>query len=175
MIVFYPGAPGAFAHAACRKLLPDHEARALPSFEAVAAALARDPDDLGILPFRNNIAGEVPGVGTLIQMHRLQVLKSIDLQVQMHLLGLPTCAGIDRLKRIVSHPTALAQCAKNLSALDVILVEVASTALAAKCICDSETAALASEDAADLYGLKILRGDLQDEKESITTFLLLRG
>ncbi|HUE79646.1 MAG TPA: prephenate dehydratase domain-containing protein [Sphingomicrobium sp.] len=174
MRAVYPGAPGAFAHAACRAMLPEHDAQALPSFEAVAAALGSDPDLRGVLPVRNNIAGEVPGVQALISFRRLRALRSFDLQVRLHLLGLPSCNGIDRLKMVVSHPIALAQCAKALSALDVALIEAPSTALAAQSLSDSQTAVLASGEAADLYGLKILDRDLQ-VRVSITTFLLLRG
>jgi prephenate dehydratase len=155
-------------------MLPEHKARALPSFEAVAAALVGDPGLMGILPVRNNIVGKVPGIQELIQVHRLRTLSSFDLQVRMHLLGLPSCTGIDQLEMVVSHPIALAQCAKALSEFDVVLVDAPSTALAAQTLRDPQAAVLASDEAADIYGLKILRRDLQDQ-ESITTFLLLRG
>jgi prephenate dehydratase len=153
-------------------MLPECHAAALPSFEAVAAATSSNPGLLGVLPIRNNIAGDVHGVQALIQAHRLRTVRSFDLEVRMHLMGLPSRTANERIKTVVSHPVALVQCEKALSALDVTLVEAPSTAIAAQTLRDPETAVLASEEAARLYKLQIVQRDMQD-RESVTTFLLL--
>jgi prephenate dehydratase len=173
MKIVYPGAPGAFAHAASRLLFPDTEADALSTFAAVATAVRDGTADLGILPVWNNIAGDVPGVRSLILRHALRIAGSIDLPVRLHLMGLPGCE-YDQLTTIVSHPVAIAQCRCSLGGMNVRLVKAESTALAASGLCDLATAALASLEAAELYGLTILKMNMQDRKDAITRFVLLR-
>jgi prephenate dehydratase len=154
-------------------LVPNENPQALSTFAAVATALKNGTADLGILPVWNNIAGDVPGVRSLILRHALRIAGSIDLPVRLHLMGLPGCE-YDQLTTIVSHPVALAQCRCSLGGMKVRLVKAESTALAASGLCDLATAALASLEAAELYGLTVLKTDMQDRKNSMTRFALLR-
>jgi prephenate dehydratase len=89
VIVVYPGAPGAFAHAACRLLLPQWEAEALATFAATAHAVAKGDASAGVLPLHNSIAGEVPGVQQLITDVDLEIVASLDMPIRLHLLGRP--------------------------------------------------------------------------------------
>lgn len=173
MRAIYPGPPGTFAHAACRLLIPGEELEACSSFEEVARKLSSRDADYGVLPSRNNIAGEIPGIGSLIERHRLCSIGSLDVPIRLHLMGLEGCS-LDEIRLVVSHKVAIAQCMRSLSTLGVRIGEAESTSAAARDLSDVHAAALASMEAASLYGLKILRSDMQD-RESITTFVLFRA
>jgi prephenate dehydratase len=173
MIVAYQGVPGAFAHEACLAFLPGHTPAPMPSFAAVAEAVAGGAAERGMLPVENSRAGPVEGVRELIEAHRLAVLARHRLPVRMHLLALPgaTLAG---LARVTSHPVALRQCAAAIAGLGLVAQAAANTAVAAQSLTDRETAALASEAAARLYGLEILLRDVQDDPDNETMFAVVR-
>lgn len=173
MTVVYQGAPGAFGHEACLAFLPGEEARALPSFEAVAAAVAAGEAEAGLLPLANSRAGEVEGVRALIAEAGLAVAAEHLLPVRMHLLGLPG-ATLTEVRTVVSHPVALRQCAEHIGRLGLVREEAPNTAIAARDLRDPTRAALASRAAAKLYGLQILASDMQDDPGNATTFALVR-
>lgn len=173
MIAAYQGIAGAFGHQACRLAFPDAEATACPTFAAVARMVSDGHADVGVLPVENHYAGSVDGVAELIADSGLAVERLFDLPVQLHLLALPD-AKLDEVETVVSHPMALRQCARSLAPLRLATEEAANTAMAAQAIHDRQTAALASELAAELYGLTILVRDLQDDPDNRTTFAVIR-
>lgn len=175
MKVAYQGQPGAFGHEACLRFAPGHEPIATDSFGDVVAAVAAQEAELGVLPLRNSCAGPVPGMEDLLASSGLPVLSIHELPVRMHLLGRPG-TRLEQVRRVVSHPVALAQCAATLNALELSTEAAANTAVAAKALAsggDPETAVLASETAATLYGLVILRRDMHDQPDNRTTFCVL--
>ena len=169
MRVAYAGAPGAFAHQACLQFAPHHEPVAVEGFSAVAEALERGEVDIGMLPVRNSCAGPVAEVADLLSAQRLEVVSEHDLAVRMHLLGLPG-AEFASIQTVVSHPVALTQCAEHLRQLKVVTRAAANTAIAARDLADSAEAVLASEAAAVVYGLIILRPNMHDDPDNITVF-----
>jgi prephenate dehydratase len=173
MIVAYQGVPGAFGHEACLAFLPGHAPAPMPSFAAVAEAVASGAAELGMLPLANVWAGAVEGVRELIEAHHLTVAARHRLPVRMHLLALPgaTLAG---LARVASHPVALRQCAAAIARLGLVPEPAANTAVAARSLANLENAALASEAAARLYGLEILLRDVQDDPDNETLFAVVR-
>jgi prephenate dehydratase len=172
MSVAYQGVPGAFGHEACLAFLPAHEPRPLPSFEAVAAAVAAGEAAFGLLPVANSRAGEVEGVRGLIGRAAVRVAAEHRLPVRIHLLGLRG-ARLEQVDTVVSHPVALRQCARQLVRLGLRTVAAANTAMAARGLSDPRHTALASEAAARLYGLVILAHDVQDDPDNATTFALI--
>jgi len=170
--IAYQGAPGAFGHEACLAFLPGEETRALPSFEAVAAAVAAGEAEAGLLPLANSRAGAVEGVRALIEGAGLIVAAEHRLPVRMHLLALPG-STLAEVRTVVSHPVALRQCAEHIARLGLAEEEASNTAVAAKKLCDPAKAVLASQAAAALYGLRILASDLQDDPDNATTFALV--
>ena len=173
--VAYQGAPGAFGEEACRSFLPDWLPVAKPSFAAVVEAVRAGEVDRGMLPLRNSSAGPVPGVEDLIGGSGLLVLERLSLPVRMHLLGLPG-ASLEAIRRVASHPMALAQCRKWLDESGLAVEEEANTAVAARALAESgdlERAVMASETAAKTYGLAILRRDVQDAADNATTFAVV--
>lgn len=171
MTVAYPGAEGAFSHEACLRFLPGHEPVPVATFSEVVRAVQTGQTELGMLPLSNNEAGET-GARELVEQARLRIVGQPVLKVRMHLLGLAS-ATIDQVRTVVSHPIALRQCSQSLSALGVQTDEVSSTALAAKDLRSPARAVLASESAAALYGLAILKRDMHDRPDNATRFAIL--
>ena len=171
MTVAYQGVEGAFAHEACMRFLPDEVAIAFPTFLDVVNAVKRGKADFGMLPIANNQAGET-GAGALIEKARLHIVDQPVLAVRMHLLGMPT-AKLDQIRTVVSHPVALRQCSHAIAQLGVATEETSNTALAAKALTNPSRAVLASEAAADLYGLVILMRDVHDRTDNETRFAIV--
>ena len=171
MTVAYQGAPGAFSHEACLRYLPDHEPVPLAAFSDVIEAVELGRADFGILPLSNNEAGET-GARSLIEGSGLRIAAQHVLPVRMHLLGLPS-ATLDGLRTVASHPVALRQCARTLSRLGLQTEEATNTAVAARGLSRVDHGVLASEAAADQYGLAILMRDLQDRPDNATTFAVV--
>ena len=172
MKAVYPGAPGAFSHEACLAFLPECEAEPRATFDQVADAVAAGEAERGILPLANGRAGPVEGVAELIERAGLRILAEHDLPVRMHLLALPGVT-LGQVRAVASHPVALRQCAQRIAVLGLKPRFAPNTALAARDAADARTAILASEAAADLYGLAILERDLQDDPCNATRFAIL--
>ncbi len=161
MIVAYQGVEGAFSHEACLRFLPDHQPVARSTFSDVAAAVQLGEADFGMLPLANNDAGET-GVRDLIDRTGLRIIEQAVLPVRMHLLGLSN-ATVSQITTVVSHPIALRQCSEALLQLT----------LAAQALRNPNRAVLASETAAKIYGLAILRRDVHNRTDNATTFAIV--
>ncbi len=175
MTVAYQGQPGAFGHEACLKFLPEHEPLPRADFALVIQAVTAGETELGVLPVENSCAGPVDEVKALLQQSDLPILARHQLPVRMHLLA-PAGTRLENVRRIVSHPIALAQCAETLRGLGIAVEPAGNTAAAAKALAESSdgtTAVLASEAAASIYGLAILRRNVHDRPDNATTFYVL--
>jgi prephenate dehydratase len=175
MSVAYQGQPGAFGHEASLRFVPGHAAVPKPSFGDVIAAVSDGETDFGVLPLENSCAGPVAEVQRLLSETNLLILATHRLPVRMHLLARQG-ARLDEIVRVVSHPVALAQSARTLRALGLATEPASNTAVAAKILSESDdgtTAVLASEAAAAIYGLAILRRDVHDQPDNATTFCVL--
>jgi len=175
MKVAYQGEPGAFSHEACRTFLPDYEPVRKTRFSDVFDAVTAGDTELGVLPEENVAAGIVPEVRDLLARGQLTVRARHVLPVRMHLMAIPG-ARMKDITTIVSHPIALAQCAANVKALGLATKESLNTAGAAKELAESRDvtrAVLASEFAAETYGLEILRRDMHDRPDNTTRFVVL--
>ena len=175
MSVAYQGQPGAFGHEASLRFVPGHAPVPKPSFGDVVAAVSEGETEFGVLPMENSCAGPVAEVQQLLSESDLPILSTHKLPVRMHLLA-RRGTGLGGIRRVVSHPVALAQCAATLRALGLESEPAGNTAVAAKMVADAEDttlAALASEAAAAIYGLAILRRDVHDDPDNATTFCVL--
>jgi prephenate dehydratase len=169
--VAYQGVEGAFSHEACLRFLPDHEPIAVATFGDVVNAVRSREVDYGMLPLANNEAGET-GARELIENAGLHIADEPVLPVRMHLLALPD-ATLDSIRTVVSHPVALRQCAATLAKLGVMTDETSNTAMAAKALNNPKRAVIASETAANLYGLRILIRDVHDRPDNSTRFAIV--
>ena len=175
MKVAYQGAAGAFSWEACRAFLPEWTPVARATFANVVKAVQTGAAGRGMLPIRNSTAGPVPGVEELIRDSGLLIVGRHRLPVRLHLLGLPD-AELAEIDRVASHPVALAQCVRWREEAGVAVIEAANTALAAKMLAEASDIRLgvvASEAAAEAYGLKILKRDIHDREDNATTFCVI--
>lgn len=175
MKVAYCGTEGAFAHIATKKMFPTAISVAYTDFASVYEAVVRGDCDAAVLPVENSYNGEVGQVTDLLFSGSLYVNSMLELAVSHDLLGTAD-AELSDIKDVVSHPQALAQCAEYLRTNSLTPHEFTNTALAAKHIaekCDKSFAAIASEEAADIFGLKVLARNINASRSNTTRFAVL--
>ena len=176
MRIAYQGVTGAYSEAAARRFNAAADLLALPSFEQVFAAVAQQQATHGILPIENTIGGTIHRNYDLLLEHDLPIVAEVKLAVRHHLIVLEGTT-IDQVRRIYSHPQGLAQCERYLRTLqDVEIVATYDTAGSAKMIKEEnlrETAAIASERAAQVFGLQVLDSGIQDYADNFTRFLVI--
>jgi len=174
--VGFQGEPGAFSEAAVLRLLPDAEPRPFPTFEDVFDAVHENKVALGVVPIENSIGGSIHRNYDLLVEGDLAIVGEVQVTVVHNLLALPG-VKLEDIRRVLSHPQALAQCAGFLRTLkDVEAIATYDTAGSAKMVRDEQrrdTAAIASERAGSLFGLEALRAGIQDYDDNITRFLAI--
>jgi len=176
MQIAFQGAAGAYSEAAALKAWPGSEPIACDRFEQVFSAVAEGRASHGILPVENSIGGSIHVNYDLLLQHELPIVAETELTVVHNLLALPG-TKMSGIKRVFSHPQALAQCERYLHRLaGVEIVATYDTAGSARLIKEgqlADTAAIASARAAELFGLDILQAGIQDFSDNITRFILI--
>lgn len=173
--VAYLGGRGSFSEQACQQFLPTCALMPFPDFASVARAVCQGSADVAVLPFRNSLAGPIEAVLALLGHPELRKVGEQELEVRLHLLA-PRGTTIGAIREVTSHGAALRQCAAFLAKRQIAAVEAPSTAEAARQIAndaDPARAAIASEIAADIYGLTILARNVQGEAASVTRFAIV--
>jgi len=173
--VAYLGPKATFTHLACMKQF-GFFANYIPvgSIREVFSEVERGRADYGVVPIENSTEGVVNHTLDMFIESNLKITSEVLQEVSHHLLSL---SGVtEDIKCIYSHPHAIAQCStwvhNNLS--HVPIVEVSSTARAAEmCMDDPSGSAIASELAAQLYGLKIVKNHIEDYTNNYTRFLVI--
>jgi prephenate dehydratase len=176
MRIAYQGEPGAFSEAAARQVNADAELVACRGFEDVFDAVNAGPANYGVLPIENTIGGSIHRNFDLLLENHLPIIGEIELPVVHNLLALPGVT-MDRVRRIYSHPQALAQCDRFLRTLTgVEVIATYDTAGSAKLIAEQkmeDAAAIASARAAEVFGLNALHSAIQDYEHNVTRFLVI--
>lgn len=170
--VAYCGVEGAFSNIAAGRIFPDGSTVPYNSFEAAYQAVADGTCNAAVLPIENSNAGEVGQVIDLMFLGDLYVNGVHELFISQNLLGIPG-ARMEDITKVISHPQALAQCRRYIKDHDLEVETFENTALAAKEVMernDIHTAAIASQEAADLYGLQILDHDINESRLNTTRF-----
>lgn len=170
--VAYAGTEGAFAHLAVRKLYPTATAVPYPDFAAAYGAVEKGECDLVLLPVENSFQGEVGAVTDLMFSGSLSVNEMTELPVTQDLLAKPGTQLAD-IRIVVSHPQALGQCAAYIQKHGFRTEEHSNTALAARFVANSEDttiAAIASREAAELFGLEVLATNINTANTNSTRF-----
>lgn len=173
--VAYQGAPGAFSHEACLDLRPWDEAVGYETFQGAIEALLNGACQFALIPVENSSVGVVEPAATLVREAGLTVVSEAWRPIRLALLGLPGARLAD-VKTAESHPVALQQCSIALAEMKITPVEVFDTGGAAAAVAeagDLTRAAVAPARAAEVYGLTVLRNDLQDFSDNRTRFVLL--
>ena len=175
-LVAYPGVTGSFSMGAAAAAFPEAEYLPCESFEAAARAAAQGRADYALLPVENSFAGAVIPTYALLEKQPLFIVGEIKRSIRHQLLGLPG-ASLAGIRRISSHPQAIAQCDVFLAGLrGVEIVPSANTAISAKAVAeggDLTAAAIASREAAAAFGLTVLRGDIQTSGRNTTRFFIV--
>lgn len=176
MRIAFQGVSGAYSEVAAQRAWPGAETVACPQFEDVFAAVAAGHTSHGLLPIENSTGGSIHRNYDLLLEHELPIVAETEMQVVHHLVALPG-TEMAQIRRVCSHPQALAQCEKFLRGLpDVEIVATYDTAGSALALREQglvDTAAVASARAAEIFGLQILHSAIQDYRDNITRFLLI--
>lgn len=175
--VVFQGVEGAYSHAASMAYFGDLATYFhVPNFEEVMKAVANKEADFGVLPLENSSAGQVGDVYDLLTRYDNTIVGEYYLPVRHCLLGLKG-ADIDKIQTVYSHPQGLMQCGKFLNEHSSWQqISQANTAMAAQKVIkenNPNTAAIASETAAKLYGLEILEEGINDNKTNTTRFIIV--
>jgi prephenate dehydratase len=176
LTVAFQGERGAFSDEAVR-IYFGKEAEPFPcrSFTEVFRAVAAGEVEYGLVPVENSQAGSINDVYDLLRQHDLFVIGEISHPVNHCLLCLPG-QKLSDIKRVISHPQALAQSDQYLRELGVEIVATYDTAGSAKMIRDEQlmgVAAVAGRGAADLYQLETLADGIQTIQDNYTRFIAL--
>jgi prephenate dehydratase len=174
-VIAFQGEPGANSHIAAQEVHPDWQALPCPTFEDAFAAVDEGQAEAAMIPIENSIAGRVADIHHLLPTSGLHIVGEHFLPIHFQLLGLPE-ADLGTIKSVHSHVHALGQCRKIIRKLGLKAVVAGDTAGSAREVAegkDSSRASLAPRLAADIYGLKILAEDVEDEAHNTTRFIIL--
>lgn len=171
------GYEGCFHHIAANEYFGrDIDIMPQDTFRGVAAAVKRGDADMGMMAIENSIAGSIIANYSILQDANLQVAGEIYLPIKQNLMVLPD-VGLDDIREVESHPMALLQCIDYLDVRPWKLIESEDTALSARHIAEKRlrhTAAVASELAAEMFGLKIIAPEINTIKSNYTRFMVLK-
>jgi len=153
-----------------------HSVRSLPlgSIDEVFHEVESAAADFGVVPIENSTEGTVNHTLDRFLSSPLKICGEVELRIHHHLMGNMNALG--RIVRICSHPQSLAQCRLWLQEHlpDIEQIPVASNGEAARRARDERgTAAIAGQTAAEVYGLKVLAGQIEDRSDNSTRFLVL--
>jgi chorismate mutase / prephenate dehydratase len=176
--VVYQGTEGAYSHLAAQRRHAGRTGGVLlqgcASFRETVARLRAGEADYALLPIENTTAGSINETYDLLAEGGLRIVGESLCRVSHCLLGLPG-ASVEGLRTILSHPQALAQCRAFLdrtpSAHAVPEYDTAGAARKVRDLGDPSLGAIASEEAAEIYGLAILERGISTEAENMTRFV----
>ncbi len=173
--IAYQGEPGANSHIACLEVRPQHEAIACRTFEDAFQAVNDGTADLAMIPIDNSVAGRVADIHHLMPQSNLSIIGEHFLPVH-HQLLVKKGADPKKITSVHSHVHALGQCRKVIRERGLKAVVAVDTAGAARELSESDDmtrAAIASQLAADIYGLDAIARNIEDEAHNTTRFVIL--
>ncbi len=173
--IAYQGVPGAFSEAAALQFAADADAVGFPTFAQAVAAAGTEGFTHVCLPVENSLAGSINQSYDLLRDSSLHVVAEQIVRVRHNLLAKPG-TSLEDVRRVYSHPQALEQCAGFLARHDMEAVVDFDTAGAAKLLSENGgegRAAIASQAAAEKYGLEVLASGIEDLDFNFTRFFVL--
>jgi prephenate dehydratase len=173
MRVAFQGEPGAYSEQAIFDYCGKVETQPCETFDDVFAAVTSGACESGLIPIENSLAGSIHQNYDLLLRHDLHIVGEYFLRVQHCLIGFPG-VEVGQIRRVISHPQALGQCAGTLRELGVKTEAAYDTAGSVKLLKESgerTTAAIASKRAAEIYAMQILQEGIEDNPENYTRFL----
>lgn len=173
--IAFQGELGAYSHLACRTVFPELEPLPCRDFADAFAAVRAGEAQLAMIPVDNSIAGRVADIHHLLPDGGLHIIGEHFQPIRHQLMALPG-VSLDQVKLVRSHVHALSQCRRILRDLGLTAAVHADTAGSARELAERgvrDECAIASTLAAEIYGLEILRRDIEDEGHNTTRFLVL--
>ncbi|MBR3641971.1 MAG: bifunctional chorismate mutase/prephenate dehydratase, partial [Parasporobacterium sp.] len=151
---------------------PEAALVSFPGFPEAYRAVETGDCEHAVLPIENSYVGEVGQVTDMMFQGSLYINAVHTLRIRQNLLAVPG-AHMSDIERVISHPQALAQCRDYIASHGFTAVEAGNTAVAAEQVArgaDIHTAAIASQETAETYGLAVLDHDIQTSHENATRF-----
>ena len=173
--IAFQGEKGAYSHLASIEIFPGAEVKACPSFEETFQLAESNSEYKIVIPIENSLAGRVADIHYLIPKYKLQIHAEHFLNVSHNLLGIKG-AKIEDIKNVRSHSQAIGQCQKLISKHKLEAIISADTAGSAKFVAkkgDRKESAIASDLAAKIYNLDILKTHVEDEPGNVTRFIIM--
>jgi prephenate dehydratase len=174
----FQGEPGAFSHKAAMDLLgPEVVVEPRARFEDVFTALRDGEADAAVIPIENTLHGSVHENYDHLLQFDFRIVAETNVRIVHNLIAVPGVRFKD-VKRVFSHPVALNQCLDFFKANPQIVREpFYDTAGSVKMVMSEglqDAAAIASAVSAEIYGAKILKRSIEDDRQNFTRFFLLR-
>jgi prephenate dehydratase len=174
--VAFQGEPGAYSEAAVLEHFgPQTATLPCESFESVFSAVDGGAAGLGLIAIENSVAGSIHGNYDLLLQNRLWITGEHYLRVQHCLIAGPGVSP-GEVRKVISHPQALAQCAGYLRRQGLSSEVFYDTAGAVKHLKENsvrDVAAIASRRAAEVYGMQVLAEGVEDNPQNFTRFLIV--
>ena len=176
IVVAFQGEIGAYSEeAALRFFGSSIQVKPYESLDDVFKSVEQEDAHFGVVPIENSLEGSISRVYDLLLDSSLRVCGETELRVA-HCLIASHEARLDLIKRVYSHPQALGQCQAFLRHLDCELIPTYDTAGSVKMIKEkgiTDGGAIASERAAEIYGMKVIAREIEDNPNNFTRFFIL--
>ncbi|MBR2617521.1 MAG: chorismate mutase [Clostridia bacterium] len=169
------GVEGAYSGIATEKMFELSNISYFKNFDGVFHAVDKGLCRYGVLPIENSNTGSILQVYDLMQKYRFSIVKSVRVQIKHALVG-KKGADISKIKTVLSHEQGIRQCENFLKELGVETKIVENTAVAAKTVAESNdetVAAICSQECASIYGLNVLKNNVQDNANNYTRFICI--
>jgi len=173
MRVSFQGEPGAYSEQAVFNYYGEVDTLPCESFDLMFDSVVSGKSDLALAPIENSLAGSIHQNYDLLLQHDLHIVGEYLLRVHHCLISMPVVKKED-IKKAISHPQALGQCAGYLRSHGIKAEQVYDTAGSVKMLKESgamDTAAIASRRAAEIYEMQIIEEGIEDNPENYTRFL----
>ena len=173
--IAFQGELGANSDEACREHFPDHEATPCATFEDAFEAVRSQACALALIPVENSIAGRVGDVHHLLPNSGLKIIGERFKPIRFQLM-VNRGVKLEAVETVASHVMALGHCRKAIRDLGLRAEIASDTAGAARALAehpDPRRAAIAPALAAELYGLDIVKRDIEDEHHNTTRFFVM--
>jgi prephenate dehydratase len=173
--IAFQGEPGANSHLAAKAVHPELEPLACATFEDAFQAVSEGRAHYGMIPIENSTAGRIADIHHLLPDSGLYIVGEHFEPIHHQLLGVKG-ATLNGIKSVMSMTPALGQCRKIIRELGLAAVTGPDTAASARAVAekgDPTVAAIASRLAAEIYGLQILKEDVEDEHHNTTRFVVM--
>ncbi len=170
--IAFSGVKGAFAEIAVKRIFPDGNPVAYGDFKSAYKAVENGECECAVLPIENSYEGDVARVMDLTYFGSLYINGVYDMAVEQHLFGTPD-SHRNTIKKVISHPQALGQCAEYIEERGLDTEEAVNTALAAANVaknCDNTVGVICSIEAGHEYGLKLIDRKINKDSKNTTRF-----